>query len=86
MILTNFLGTLCQDKVTGFTGVCTGVVFYATGCHQALVVPRVGDSNKLPESHWFDLQRLEVLERDWITFENGATPGCDAAPPGGTRA
>lgn len=86
MIATALHNALCQDKVTGFTGICTGVVFYATGCHQALLVPRVDEKGLTREAHWFDLQRIEVLNYNAVEIENGSTPGCDAPAPGGSRA
>lgn len=86
MITTAFLTALCRDKVTGFTGVCTGVVFYATGCHQALLVPPVDKEGKTQEAHWFDIQRVEVIQSNCVQLDNGTTPGCDAVAPGGRRA
>lgn len=85
MIQTELLSARCRDKITGFTGICTGVVFYATGCNQALLVPPVDKDGKTQEAHWFDLQRLEVLESYAVVLDNGETPGCDMPAPGGTR-
>lgn len=76
------LGHTVVDKVTGFTGVVTGIVEYLTGCNQALVVPRMDADGKLPESQWFDIQRLQVDDsKAPISLENGNTPGFDRAPP-----
>lgn len=83
--ITDFLTHRCRDRVTGFTGVCTGVVFYATGCSQALLVPPVDEKGQPREAQWYDLQRVEVLERHAVQLDNGETPGCDAAAPGGNR-
>lgn len=86
MIPTEFLTALCRDKVTGFTGVCIGVVFYATGCNQALLVPEVDQHGQPRDSHWFDVQRVEVIQSNYVQIDNGTTPGCDAVAPGGRRA
>lgn len=86
MTVTALLTALCRDKITGFTGICTGVVFYATGCNQALLVPPVDKDGKTQEAHWFDIQRVEVVQAEAVTLDNGSTPGCDQAAPGGTRA
>jgi hypothetical protein len=86
MTATALHNALCQDKVTGFTGICTAVVFYATGCHAALLVPRVDEKGLTRESLWFDLQRIEVLQHDAVAIDNGNTPGGDAPAPGGSRA
>jgi hypothetical protein len=74
------LGLTVRNRITGFTGVVTGHVEYLTGCNQALVVPPVQDG-KLPESQWFDVQRLESTGAERIVLDNGATPGCDKAAP-----
>lgn len=74
-------GRKVKDRITGFTGVVTGVVNYISGCNQALIAPPVGADGKLPDSQWFDVQRLEVVSDETITLDNGATPGCDMAPP-----
>lgn len=78
---TTMLGHKVRDRITGFSGVVTGVVTYLTGCNQALVSPEVSDDGKLRDAHWFDVQRVEVVGNDRIVLDNGATPGCDMAPP-----
>lgn len=75
------LGRTVQDRITGFTGVVTGIVYYLSGCHQALVVPRVRADGGLLDSQWFDLQRLRVKTNAKIVLDNGATPGFDAPAP-----
>lgn len=75
-------GRKVKDRITGFSGVVTGVVFYLTGCHQALVCPGMDKDGKLQDSNWFDIQRLEVDEAEAaIVLDNSASPGCDRAPP-----
>ena len=75
------LGTTYKDKITGFTGVCTGFVTYITGCNQALVQPKSKDGDSYPEPQWVDAQRLERVEGDTITLDNGPNPGFGKAAP-----
>jgi hypothetical protein len=76
------LGATVKDRITGFSGVVTGIVHYLTGCHQALVAPPLGPDGAFRDSAWFDLQRLAVdaLVQP-VVLDNGATPGADRAPP-----
>lgn len=76
------LGAKYTDRITGFSGVCTGYVTYLTGCNQALLAASVKADGGLGESNWFDEQRLTVVE-DFapIVLDNGNTPGSDKAPP-----
>jgi len=75
------LGTTMRDTITGFTGVVTGRAEYISGCAQALLVPKAKDDGSLPESHWFDEQRLESLPIVQVALNNGDTPGCDREAP-----
>lgn len=75
------LGHTVRDRLTGFSGVVTGLCAYITGCNQALVTPRVVEGGKYPEPHWFDEQRLEVCKVDVFTIDNGSTPGPDMPAP-----
>jgi hypothetical protein len=78
----NMLGSTVTDRVTGFRGVVTGIVEYLTGCNQALVVVPMKEDGSLPESQWFDVQRLAVVPAvPAIVLDNGKTPGFDKAPP-----
>lgn len=76
------LGITVKDRITGFSGIVTGFVQYITGCNQALVAPPLSSTGDLRSSEWFDIQRLEIDETaETIVLDNGATPGCDRAPP-----
>lgn len=76
------LGMKVEDVVTGFRGCCVGLVDYLSGCRQALVVPQLKADGSLPDSQWFDVQRLtEQPGTSAIVLENGPTPGFDRAPP-----
>lgn len=54
------LGLKARDKVTGFKGVITSVSFDLYGCVQALVTPAESE-DKIKESFWLDIPRLEIL-------------------------
>lgn len=75
------IGRRVEDKVTGFAGTVSGVVVYLSGCHQALVIPRVDKDGKMGDANWFDVQRLQVQGGESVALDNGDTPGCDAPPP-----
>ena len=74
------LGMCAHDKITGFNGRVIGVVFYLTGCHQALIQPLIKNNGDMPESHWIDLQRLTVEEDEKLVLDN-TNAGFDKAPP-----
>jgi hypothetical protein len=78
------LGSKVKDKITGFTGIVTGIVTYITGCSQALIAPPVDKQGKRPEGEWIDLQRLEVDKKfKRIVLHNAPAfdNGFDAEPP-----
>lgn len=75
------LGMTYKDKITGFTGVCTGICNYISGCNQALLVPKCGEDGTAKDSQWYDVQRLEPMDAPVITLNNDETPGCDRAAP-----
>lgn len=76
-----FLGHTLRDRITGFTGVCTGYVHYLTGCNQVLLAPPLSADGAMRDSQWFDVQRCEVTGAPPIVLDNGATPGADRAAP-----
>lgn len=63
----SLLGWSVKDKVTGFTGVVTHIGVDLFGCVQAIVHPKAviekGGSQKLEDSRWFDLTRLDKVGR-----------------------
>lgn len=75
------LGARFRDRITGFTGVATGLVQYISGCNQVLLVPAAKDGNELKSGEWFDVQRVEVIDGDVIVLDNQHTPGCDQPAP-----
>ena len=71
-----------KDRITGFSGIVTGFVTYLSGCHQALVVPKVTTDGTFKDAQWFDEQRLEVDKKfKPVVLDNGKTPGSDVAAP-----
>lgn len=60
------IGRTAKDKVSGFTGVVTGVVYYITGCNQALVFPKVKEPHEMPTGQWIDVQRLECNREEQV--------------------
>jgi hypothetical protein len=56
----SLLGFRVRDKVTGFYGVVTSISFDLYGCIQVVVNPGMDEHGKIGESHWFDVNRLEV--------------------------
>lgn len=58
----SFLGKEVRDKITGFTGICTGHAEYLYGCDQYNIVPTAKPGEgKLGDTLWFDEGRLEVV-------------------------
>jgi len=75
------LGAEYRDKITGLRGICTGECQYISGCDQGLLAQKVGKDGKIPEGHWFDVQRLERVGSKIVKLDNVETPGCDMPAP-----
>lgn len=77
-------GKQARDKVTGFTGIVTGMSRWMTGCDQYCVVPPVDKAGKIDDSRWFDEGRLDVIgEGVDASSTVGSKPGgpqADAPP------
>jgi hypothetical protein len=56
------------DRITGFTGIVTGVCDYITGCKQALIQPRIKENGDFVESRWLDMDRLTVTSTPAISL------------------
>lgn len=56
------LGQKVRDIITGFEGTATGRTEYLTGCVQISIVPPVDKDGKVQEGHWFDEDRLQIIE------------------------
>lgn len=70
------LGKKYKDKITKFSGVCTGFCEYLTGCNQLLIQP---ESEK--DSRWIDAQRLEQVGKSQVSLDNSKSPGFDKQAP-----
>jgi len=58
------LGDMVRDLYSGFEGIAYGITDYLTGCRQVCVVPTTLDKDgKIRDSHWFDVDRLEILPK-----------------------
>lgn len=81
--MTVEFGKTYRDKITGFEGIATGYCQYISGCSQVLIAPRVAPDGAMRESHWFDVQRVEVVWDDAsaVNLDNSDTPGFDKAAP-----
>ena len=58
----DWMGRRARDIITAFEGRITGYCQYITGCDRFLVQGEQGDAGKYPEAHWFDVNRLELVE------------------------
>ena len=59
----DLLGLRVEDRVTGFKGVVASVSFDLYGCIQAMINPGTDKDGKLRDQVWFDVNRLEVLDK-----------------------
>lgn len=77
------MGDYVTDKITGFSGIVTGMASYISGCTQCLIAPKVNEKNELPDTQWFDIERLEKIGGG-ITLEEGkgGPSGREKAPVG----
>lgn len=75
-------GKEVRDKVTGFTGICTGQTRWMYGCDQYCITPKVDEKGKSGESQWFDDGRIEAIgdgiRPDEVRTEKNG--GCDLHP------
>ncbi|RWX72529.1 hypothetical protein [Mesorhizobium sp. M2A.F.Ca.ET.039.01.1.1] len=56
------LGDRVKDTITGFAGIATGRADYLTGCTQFCITPPVKEDGTTRDSHWYDEDRIEVVE------------------------
>jgi len=74
------LGMKYKDKITGFTGVATGICSYITGCDQVLLQASCKKNDKA-EAVWFDDMRLVHVKAKKLNLEPSVKTGaCDPAP------
>lgn len=86
----DLLGYRAKDRVTGFSGVITSVVFDLFGCIQVSLCTGIDDKGLVPErgSLWFDTNRIEVDRAAGrvMEFKLGeryveTNPGCSDSRP-----
>lgn len=58
------LGLKVRDRVTGLTGVVVSIGFDLYGCIQCVVHPGTDKDDKMRDSLWFDIARLEALSSE----------------------
>lgn len=57
------LGSRVRDTLTGFTGIATGRTEWLYGCSRVSIEPEeLSINGTVQDHHWFDEQRIEVLE------------------------
>lgn len=56
------LGKTGKDRVTGYQGTIISISFDLFGCVQVIIRPPVDKDGKLQEAHWFDVNRVEVVD------------------------
>lgn len=79
--MKTILGSRVRDSITGFSGIVTGRCEYISGCNQALVAPAAKEDGTLPDSQWFDEQRLSRTDDSLVELDNGPNPGFDRQAP-----
>lgn len=74
------MGDRVRDRITGFTGVVTGLAHYITGCTQLLIAPPARDGAHV-EGHWYDIDRCEVTEAGVVDLGVQTATGPDLPAP-----
>jgi hypothetical protein len=57
------LGDKVKDIVTGFQGMATVYAQYLTGSDRVCVTPEVDKDGNTRADQWFDVDRIEVIEK-----------------------
>lgn len=57
------LGMEVEDKVTGLRGIVSSVSFDLYGCIQAIITQKVKEDGTVPDTRWFDVPRLKVINK-----------------------
>lgn len=85
-VTIDFFGKLATDKVTGFTGIATGVSYHMYGCEQVCVTPTIDEKGARRDGEWFDIGRLEFGHQIVIPESVKAErDGCDHRDNGPSR-
>lgn len=60
----SLMGLVVEDKVTGLTGVVSSISFDLYGCIQAAITPKSTEDGTIPNSRWFDICRLKIINEN----------------------
>lgn len=61
-IPTYQLGTKVRDVITQVVGILTARIEFINGCVQYAITQPVQPDGKVPDSHWIDHQRIQVVD------------------------
>ena len=59
--MSDYLGKLVKDKITGFEGIITSKHIYLTGCNQYGIQPMIDKDGKVPQKEYFDEGRIMII-------------------------
>ena len=62
------LGLKVRDRVIWFSGVATSASYDLYGCTQIVVTPGLDKDGKPGEGHWYDLERLTLVDKKPVMF------------------
>ena len=58
------LGDRVKEKITGFSGIVTGITSWLNGCSRATIQPEAVDKDGKPvKEEWFDTGQIEILAK-----------------------
>lgn len=70
------LGDRVKDKVSGFTGIVTGITYWLQGCRRIGLAPQEVKDGKILDMVWLDEPQVTIVKRAVVVTENAI-----AAPP-----
>lgn len=73
------LGDMCEDSISGFKGIASGMAEWLYACTKVCVTPnRVDDKEYKPaKPHWFDEPQLKLITKEAIPTSHKNTGGFD---------
>lgn len=74
------MGDKVKDTLTKFTGIIIARSEHLTGCNQVYLLPTSDKGNDLKTGEWFDVERIESVEKNVVTSAS-RFGGCDIPPP-----
>lgn len=79
-------GDTVREKITGFSGIITGIAFYLTGSDTYLITGQSSDG-KEPIGLWYDEGRIELISSGTVTVVDVEADdnGSDMLPNVGRR-